>query len=580
MSEQIRFEFDVPCVMRDDTVLRANVLRPACNGTYPVLVTRTPYGKDLSTVSVLLDPIRAARAGYIAVIQDVRGRFRSEGEWSPLRHEAQDGYDTVEWAAGLPDSSGNVGMYGGSYMGFTQWAAALQAPPHLKAIVPSVTWADVCDGLTWRGGAFELGKRARWELRNRALDLILRRLKSTPRARKRQAVGVLVDEIDRLRTEGYFSLPLREFAPFVKAGISCRVFREPYSREYNAPFSVASSYDKVRVPAYNIGGWYDIFTQGTLDNFRALATRGSTPEVRQSRVLIGPWAHTCYANAVGEMDFGVAASAALIDIQADLTRVTLRWFDYWLKGIDNGITREPPVKIFVMGDNIWRDEREWPLARTQYTAFYLHGSGRASSLPSDGILSTHEPGDEPADHYIYDPADPTPTYGGALLMNPLFGIGVRDQRPVEQRQDVLVYTSEPLSQDTEVTGPVVVRLWAASDARDTDFVARLVDVHPDGLARNLCDGIIRARYREGESPKLLEPGKAYQFVIDLWSTANVFKAGHRIRLDIASASFPRWDRNPNTGSPFGSDASIRPAHQTVLHDAAHPSHVLLPIIPH
>jgi putative CocE/NonD family hydrolase len=261
---------------------------------------------------------------------------------------------------------------------------------------------------------------------------------------------------------------------------------------------------------------------------------------------------------------------ALINLQTDLTGLTQRWFDYWLKGIDNGVTGEPPVKIFVMGDNVWRDEQEWPLSRAQATPFYLRGGG---------LLAAEPPGDDPPDTYVYDPADPTPTYGGNLLMNSLFGPGARDQRALEARADVLTYTSEPLARDVEVTGPLAVKLWAASDAPDTDFVARLIDVYPDGFAQPLADGIIRARYRNGLTPTPIEPGAAYEFTIDLWSTSNVFKAGHQIRVEIASASFPRWDRNPNTGAPFGQNADMRPARQTILHDAAHPSHIILPVIP-
>lgn len=583
MPTDIRIEFDVAATMRDGTVLRANILRPAEGGPYPVALIRTPYGKDLAMASLIVDPLRLARAGYMVAIQDVRGRFRSEGEWSPLVHEAQDGYDTVEWAATLAGSSGAVGMCGGSYMGFTQWAAAMEAPPHLKAIAPAVTWASARNGLTWRGGALELGKLARWQLGNIAFDLTLRRCREAPREAKMEALATLAHEVDHLGTEGYYALPLAEFEPFVRVGIPpdvLHIISEPYSRSYNAPFSVAEAYDRIQVPALNIGGWYDICAQGTLDNFSALRNHGTTPQARQAMLLMGPWSHTTYGNVVGELDFGIRANAALIDLAADLTEISRRWFDCWLKGIDNGITRQPPARIFVMGVNTWRHEHEWPLPRTHYTPYFLHSHGHANTLLGDGTLSAHRPGHEPADRFTYDPADPTPTCGGAILMNPLYGQGVKDQRPVEARPDVLVYTSETLADDIEVTGPVSVRLWAASTAPDTDFVARLVDVHPNGFAQNLTDGIIRARYRDGDQPKLLQPGRVYEFTIDLWSTANVFKAGHRVRLDIASASFPRWDRNPNTGQPFGTDPTTRPAQQTILHDAEHPSHVLLPIVVH
>jgi uncharacterized protein len=562
----IKVEFDVPATMRDGTILRANVFRPAESGTYPVALARTPYQKDLSSVSGYWDAIRLAGAGYIVVMQDTRGRGASEGEWEPLLHEALDGYDSVEWAAGLPGSNGQVGMFGMSYLGYTQWIAAAQNLPHLRAIVPSMIFADFRDGMLWRGGALELGTIGIWGL-GIGLDTVIRRVAHLPPPEQMQALSDLVYEIDHLRNEGYHSLPLKDFAPLRRLDLSPRLFDQafthPFSREVAAPVSPATFYDRITVPAYNIGGWYDIFCNGTLQNFNALRHNGS-------KLLMGPWIHDDPHHVIGEMDFGFV-SGGWVNLRFDMTGLIQRWFDYWLKGIDNGVMEEPPVKIFVMGDNVWRNEDEWPLARTQYQPMYLRQEfGLSFDAPDT---------DEPADHYIYDPADPTPTWGGAILMNRLYLPGVCDQRRLEGRPDVLCYTSEPLEQAMEVTGPVTVRLWAASDTRDTDFVARLIDVHPDGFAQNLCDGIIRARYRNDDIPQLIQPGQAYEYRIDLWATANVFKAGHRIRLDIASASFPRWDRNPNTGEDFGMSSNMQPAHQTILHDAAHPSQVVLPIIP-
>ncbi len=575
MPDTITTQFDVPATMRDGTVLRANIFRPADNGQYPVALTRTPYGKDFASVTPILDAVRLARAGYIVVIQDVRGRFTSEGRFAPFRHEAEDGYDTVEWAARLPGSTGAVGMWGASYFGFTQWVTAVQAPPALKAIVPTITWADARDGASWRGGAFELGLSAYWQLGSVGLTEVFRRLAQTqaaPEARA-QTLGAWLREANTLRDAGYWSLPLRDFAPFRRLDLVPEwpdYFTHVNERAYSTFYSPRERYSGVTVPSLNVGGWYDIFSQGTLDSFVALRETGSTPAARQARLVMGPWAHVNYGHVVGETDFGFAAQMGFMNLQIDLTGLTQRWFDTWLKGMDTGMTQEPPVRLFVMGDNVWRDEAEWPLARAQATPYYLRRGERLSPTPPD---------DEHPDHYTYDPADPTPTWGGAVLMNPLYTPGVKDQRPVEARPDVLVYTTDPLERDVEVTGRILVTLWAASDAPDTDFVARLVDVHPDGFAQNLTDGIIRARFRDGDTPKLLTPGEPTEFTIDLWSTANVFKAGHRIRLDIASANFPRWDRNPNTGAPFGVDASLRPARQTVFHDAAHPSHVTLPIIP-
>lgn len=573
MSEQITVEFDVAATMRDDTILRANIFRPATGGPYPVALVRTPYGKDFASVLPFGDAIRLARAGYIVVVQDVRGRFRSGGTWALFANEAADGYDSVEWAARLPGSTGAVGMYGLSYLGFTQWMAAQAAPPSLKAIVPALTWWDVRDGVTWRGGALELGLQAYWQLNALALDRVLKNTQGAPLAEQLRSLNAAVDTIDQLRPAGYRALPLGEFAPLQQLGLHSdleELLAHAGDASHFAAYSISQSHARVQVPALIVGGWYDIFTNGVIQSFAALRAAGSTPAARQSKLLIGPWSHVNHTNTVGEVDFGFRAQLALMNLQLDMTALTQRWFDYWLKGTQNGITDEPPVRLFVMGANAWCDEPAWPLARAQATPFYLH---------TGGALSPEPPGDEPADAYTYDPADPTPTLGGNLLMHILYGPGPRDQRPIEQRADVLSYTTAPLTRDTMVIGPLVMQLWAASDAPDTDFVARLIDVYPDGFAQNLADGIIRARFRNGTQAAPLEPGQPYAFTIDLWATANVFQAGHCIRVDIASASFPRWDRNLNTGEDLAHATAMRPAHQTILHDTAHPSHIMLPVVP-
>jgi uncharacterized protein len=348
-------------------------------------------------------------------------------------------------------------------------------------------------------------------------------------------------------------------------------------REYLDRTSVFPGYDQLDVPAYHAGGWYDIFLNGTLQNFSALMARGRAPQ----KLLIGPWSHMSQGELIGELSFGFRSSAAFIDGQMDFMSLQLRWFDHWLRDQANGIDTEPPIKLFVMGENVWRYESEWPLRRAVPTAFYLHSAGRANTSRGDGSLSTEVPGDESADRYTYDPRDPVPTIGGATLLHAAYPAGARDQRANERRGDVLVYTSEPLTEDVEVTGPVSVTLWAASSARDTDFVARLVDVFPDGRAITLTDGIIRARARDGlAAPEsLIDPGRAYAYEIDLWATSNLFREGHCIRLDVTSSSFPRWDRNHNTGAENGLDDILAIADQVILHDAAHPSRLHLPIVP-
>jgi len=587
LDQRITVDFDVSARMRDGTILRANVYRPASEGQWPVLLTRLPYGKDFPLGSSIMDPAQVARRGYVVIVQDTRGRFTSEGEWVPFINEALDGVDTIEWAAQLPYSNGKVGMYGISYFGFTQWSAAVHQPPALKAMVPFQTWNDPFNGVIFRGGALELGVAGSWQLMM-GLDVLMRRHRNDPEALGR-AIYLLAKEIDALEKEGYWSLPLREFAPLKQQDIAPHFFENfsrPMDREHPLmhPMFIEGKHENVTVPTLNAGGWYDIFLQDTIDNFKIMREHGGTPEARQSKLIIGPWAHGGLMNPIGEMNFGFGSSAAFIDLQMDFVSMQVRWFNHWLKGIDTGMLNEAPIKLFVMGANIWRDEQEWPLARAVVTRYYLHSNGRANTLDGDGYLTTDMPDvEEPSsDHYDYDPADPVITRGGALLMSPEYRPGPFDQRPTESREDVLVYTSGELKEDLEVTGPIKVHVWAISSAPDTDFVARLVDVHPDGYTQNLTDGIIRARYRNfehGEAPSLIEPGTAYEYEIDLWATSNVFKAGHRIRLDVTSSNFPRWDRNPNTGHDFGADSDVKVAHQAILHEREHPSYVVLPIVP-
>lgn len=576
----IQVEFDAPATLRDGVTLRANVYRPAGGGPWPVLLTRLPYGKDLPLGAAVLDPVQAARRGFMVVVQDTRGRFSSEGEWYPLLNEAEDGYDTVEWAASLPGSNGRVGMYGASYFGFTQWAAAHTRPPHLAALFPFITWADAHDGSTMRGGAIELGLQGNWLLQQ-TLSTIFRRHAGNADPRPLGAdLTQLISELDGLPNGGYAELPLRAFGPLQRVG-SLQPFKDALTlrqdTDYVARAGVTGAHDRVDVPVYHAGGWYDIFLGGTLQNYTTLAARGAAPQ----KLIIGPWSHGAASEVVGDIGFGFRASPALIDGQIDLMSLQLMWFDHWLRDVPNGIEAGSPIKLFVMGENVWRTEQEWPLRRAEPTPFYLHSGGGANTLDGDGRLSTHTPTEETADRFIYDPRNPVPTMGGALLIHASFRAGPTDQRPIEQRRDMLVYSTPPLEADMEVTGPIVVTLWAASSAPDTDFVARLVDVYPDGRAINLTDGILRARARAGihQPESLIEPGRVYEYQIDLWATSNLFRAGHRIRLDVTSSSFPRWDRNHNTGAELGEDSELVAATQTILHDAAHPSHVLLPLVP-
>jgi uncharacterized protein len=558
-------DFDVDVPMRDGVRLRANVYRPT-DGRWPVLLTRLPYGKDLPLGGAVINPVLAARAGYVVVVQDTRGRFTSEGEWRPFQFEADDGVDTIAWASALPYADGQVGMYGASYFGFTQWAAAVKKPPALKTIVPYITWSDPYDGLAFRGGALELGMTAHWSL-VMGFDQLVRRHQADAHALGR-SIALLASEIDHLGSTGYASLPLAQFAPLqrkeVAPGFFDRIAR-PMDPDALEPLVIRGKHDQVDIPTFNVGGWFDVFLSGTIANFQAMRQRGVP-----TKLLIGPWTHVTSQNPIGDLDFGFGAQLSFVNLQSDFHRLQLGWFDHWLKNIDTGLLSEPPVRLFVMGANVWRDEAEWPLQRAVDTPYYLRANGALSQDPPDA---------ETPDRYTYDPRDPVPTHGGALLMPPQFPTGPVDQRAIEARPDVLTYTTPPLERDTEVTGPVCARLWACSSAPDTDFVVRLVDVHPNGRAHNLTDGIVRARYRDGRHESMLRPGTPYAFDIDLWATSNVFKAGHCIRLQVTSSNFPRWDRNPNTGHALGQDAELRPAEQTILHDRDHASHVVLPMVP-
>ena len=569
MYKTLIVERDVEAKMRDGVVLRADVYRPDTPELLPVLLQRTPYGKGWSQNAFAL---MAAEQGYGVVIQDTRGRWGSDGDGYPFVHEMKDGYDSVEWAAGLPWANGKVGMFGGSYVSYTQYAAAAMRPPSLKTIIPAIEFSDPYV-TAYAGGAFSLGVIASWGLTAQALVSIMRHPGSDEE--KEQLMGQLVRAVDGMSQGKTFEhLPLNDMPLIGQGGLLhflADTIAHPTRDDYWQP--VACPHEAVTIPVFHIGGWYDIFIASTLGNFGGIRDAGNA----RQKVLVGPWVHGALDSYVGEVDFGLQASGYLVLVD----ELQLNWFDHWLKDVENGVMDEPPVRIFVMGENRWRSENEWPLARTQYTPYYLHSGGAANSLHGDGVLTPEPASDEPVDSFVYDPRNPVPTRGGGLCCwSAALPPGAFDQRQVEARPDVLVYSTPPMEQDVEVTGPVEVHLWAASSAPDTDFTAKLVDVGPCGYARNVQDGIVRARYhRSAEQAELIQPGEIYHYVIDLGGTSNVFKAGHRIRLEISSSNFARFSRNSNTGQPIGDDTELRTALQTILHDAAHPSHIVLPIIP-
>ncbi|HEY8584697.1 MAG TPA: CocE/NonD family hydrolase, partial [Capillimicrobium sp.] len=511
------------------------------------------------------------------VLQDTRGRYASDGAFDPFADERDDGADTIAWVTGQPFSDGSVCMYGSSYVGATQLLAAGGAPPALRAVAPAVTASEYLEGWTYQGGALQLGFALHWALGSLGGGTVMTRLM------RGEDLGAIPAELNRTLGDmwpAYERLPLTDQQLLQQL---CPAYfdwlQRPQPDERWRALAPSERYAQTAVPALHIGGWSDIFIDGTLRNYAGLRAHAATAEARAGqRLLVGPWAHGNPHDVVGELDFGPGAS----QLALDMTAVHLDFFERVLSG--RGFDT-PPVRIFVMGADRWRDEDEWPIARTRHERLHLRGAGRANGAGGDGRLAP-EPADtsEPPDRYVYDPRQPVPTVGGATLMpSPLIGkhSGPRDQREVEARRDVLVYTSDPLPRDTEVTGTVTATLTVASSAVDTDFTAKLVDVHPDGRAISVVDGIQRARYRDGlDRPRLLEPGRPERLTVVLGATSMLFRAGHRIRLEVSSSNFPRFDRHPNVGGDLHAvtDADLVPAQQTVFHDAERPSYLELPVV--
>ncbi len=563
--EDVKVEHGVKVPMRDGTILRADIYRPQADGRYPVLLQRTPYNKSNGSDF----GYKGANAGFVVIIQDVRGRFTSQGEWYTFKHESDDGYDTIEWAAALPYSDGKVGMFGGSYVGATQMLAAIAHPPHLAGICPVVTASNYHSNWTYQGGAFEQWFNESWTS-GLAQDTLNRTI-----AASTNALG------------GVWKVPLTSYPLFNTAEESLKLnsanvlapyfldwLAHPSYDEYWKKLSIEEHFSDIKVPGLTVAAWYDLFQGGSLRNYAGIKEHGGTDAARKGQhllVVIG--GHAGIGRKIGDVDFGPEAAKYVED------EVTLDWYSYLFKGASNRFSHQP-VTLFVMGANQWRNEDAWPLERAQNTRYYLHSVKGANSSDGDGSLSTTMPQEEKPDQYVYDPAKPTPTVGGPLCCDSdHLPPGPRDQRPVETRSDVLVYSTGPLSKDMEVTGPVSLEIYVSSSAVDTDFTGKLVDVWPNGFAQNLTEGILRARYRDSqERPEPVTPGKPYKLTVDLWSTSNVFKQGHSLRLEVSSSNFPRFDRNLNTGEDTASDTHSVPATNTVLHDGNHLSALVIPVV--
>jgi putative CocE/NonD family hydrolase len=547
----VKAENGVRAKMRDGVELVADVYRPDAPGTFPVLLTRTPYDRRGGESQAR----ELATHGYVVVVQDTRGRYGSEGEFYPFRHESEDGYDTVEWAATLEGANGKVGMYGGSYVGATQMLASISRPPHLVSIFPYVTAAEYYDGWTYQSGALMQWFASSWT--SGLIQDTLRR-KAAAMARPKEWAW-------RLPVEDYelISVPDPDkLAPYYDDWVEHETDDAYWKR-----WKISDHYPEMTVKALHAGGWHDIFLKGSIKNYIGTKAKAKDQAVRNGqRLLVGPWAHagTSPEGKIGDVVFGE-------DAVLDMTDAIRRYADWALKDVKNEYADDTPVRIFVLGENVWRDEKDFPLDRQKLTRYYLR---------TDGGFSTAKPGSEQPDEYTYDPANPVPTIGGRLCCGAAIPPGPADQSPNSSRDDVLVFSTPPLEQGVEVTGEIKLELYAASSAVDTDFTAMLVDVDPSGYERLLTDGVVRARYRNStEKAELITPGKVYKYEIDLWTTSNYFKPGHRIKLQISSSNFPRFNRNLNTGEPTAGATGMTKADQTIYHDSAKPSALVLPVIP-
>jgi len=557
---EVEVRTDVKIPMPDGVQLSANIFLPKADGKFPVILMRSPYGKGDEKLG---DGLFYAARGYVFVSQDCRGRGASKGQWEPFANEAADGRETHKWILDQPWCNGTIGTCGGSYLGFTQWISAPNAGEYLKAMFPVVPLVDTYGDGIYTDGALNLALIMGWGS-----------LVSFRPGEKGAVLGMFTwREQDWIKA--YRTLPLCEWDQAI--GRKVQYLRDwvahPHYDDYWAARGVRNRWQDITVPICAVGGWYDIFARTVFDHINAVRKMSRSEHARRHQhLLMGPWGHGISQDGkVGDLDFGKESVVNLRDIQT-------KWFDHWLKGEDTGPDNWPPFRIFVMGRNQWRDEQEWPLERTTYTPYYFHSEGAANTATGDGKLTTARPSEQPCDEFVYDPNDPVPTAGGCNLIG--CPAGPRDQSKVEKRNDVLVFTSDELKTELEVTGPVKVILYAASTAKDTDWTAKLVDVHPDDRPFNLCDGIMRARYRDSRNdPSLIQPGKIYRYEIDLWVTSNVFLAGHKIRVEISSSNFPRFDRNLNTAEHFATATKMAKATQTIYHDTDRASHILLPVIP-
>lgn len=581
MATNIIIERDVMVSMRDGTKLATDIYRLDDDLQHPVLVNGHPYDNDhfLPMHELLFSPLVAAQRGYAVVVQEARGRAGSEGNWEPYGNEGQDAYDTVEWAGVQSWSDGNVGLYGACALGLSTMQGVTQAPPHLKAVFAYMTATNYHSGWTYSsGGAFELGFQMSWVWTILAQDT-LSRLDLSDQALEEANAKLAAARESIVKSGSY--LPLIDFPAFQEGAA-------PYWREWLShpgyddfwkKVDAVANAGSINVPVLHMSSWYDTCLKGHMDLHAKLQSESDESVRGEHRLLVGPWDHSAYYNkrptCAGERDFGPLAMTG----PDTLAGIVFEWFDHWLMGQEKTFMPDSSVRYYQMGENAWHDIDRWPPVHTM-TPFYLHSGGQSNSRLGDGSLSASAPGAEPVDSYVYDPLDPVPTTGGRSMID--VPTGVENQFEVEERQDVLVYTTTRLAEDLVIKGPVSITLFASSDAPDTDFTAKLVDVEPDGYCANISEGMIRARYRNGcDREEFLEPGEVTEFQIDCWEMAHTFKANHKIRLEISSSNFPRFDRNLNSRvqPAQGTEKDVRKAIQQIFHNEQYPSRLNLPVTP-
>jgi putative CocE/NonD family hydrolase len=580
---QVRVEQTVLVPMRDGVKLATDLYFPkGVEEKLPVIMIRTPYNKKVEWTAQ--SGHWFAGQGYVAAIQDVRGKFESQGDYIVSARDAEDGFDMIDWLASQPWSTGKVGTYGCSYLGENQVQTATQRNPHHVVMIPQASGGARRYFAVYQGGALELAAGAGWF---REYGSKIRPMLSPVTSQSQFAQAAQYYDFDPVLPEiglreVLLSLPIIDLVDRMGAPPSDWegfVSHEPEDPWWDQ-FGYVEETDRFNTPALFIDSWYDYGPADTLALRNLFFRNADSPVARENQfAVIAPGTHCAYEDGeehtiVGARDVG--------DARFDFRGLYLKWFDYWLKGIENGVTDMPKIQIYVMGRGEWRGEEEWPLERTVFTKYYLHSEGDANGRFGSGGLNTERPDQEPPDRFVYDPKTPVPSRGGPDwgASNPDLLPGAVDQSGVEMRHDVLVYTSPILERGLEVTGPLKTVLYVSSSARDTDFTAKLVDVYPDGKAYNVQEGILRARYREGFDKKVwMKSGDVYEVSIDLKVTSNYFQPGHRIRLEVSSSNFPRFDRNLNTGGNNYDETEWNIATNTVQHTATYPSHILLPVIP-